>query len=150
MVKKYKYYLILLVIVLASLGIGVVIGANAFPKTEIRTKTEYVYVEKTSSKLETVDYLGEFVTTAYCDCEKCCGKTDGITATGTKATAGRTIAVDPDVIPYGTEIAINGHSYIAEDCGGAIKGNHIDIFMNDHNTALRYGRRTVDVFLVSE
>ena len=81
--------------------------------------------------------------TAYCPCVKCCGKTDGITATGTKAIAGRTIAVDPSVIPYGTEVIINGNTYIAEDCGGAINGNDIDIFFDSHEAALQFGRQTL-------
>jgi len=85
--------------------------------------------------------------TAYCACEKCCGKSDGITATGTKATAGRTIAVDPSVIPYGTKVIINGHTYIAEDCGGAINGNKIDIFFDSHEEALAFGRQQLKVYI---
>lgn len=81
------------------------------------------------------------IATAYCPCEKCCGKCDGITATGTKATAGRTIAVDPSIIPYGTEIIIDGHTYIAEDCGGAVKGNRVDIFFDTHEEAKQFGKR---------
>ncbi|MEI3219112.1 MAG: 3D domain-containing protein [Lachnoclostridium sp.] len=42
---------------------------------------------------------------------------------------GRTIAVDASVIPYGSVVVINGHAYVAEDCGGAIKGNKIDIYV---------------------
>lgn len=80
--------------------------------------------------------------TAYCPCEYCTDG-DGITATGTKATAGRTIAVDPSVIPYGTEVIINGHTYIAEDCGAAIKGNCIDIYFNSHEEARQFGRQTI-------
>lgn len=92
------------------------------------------------------EYIELTVTaTAYCACEKCCGKTDGITATGTKATAGRTIAVDPSVIPYGTEVIINGHTYVAEDCGGAIKGNSIDIYFDSHAEALEFGRQNLVV-----
>lgn len=88
----------------------------------------------------------EVIATAYCPCVKCCGKDDGITATGTKATAGRTIAVDPSIIPYGTEITINGHTYIAEDCGGAVKGNKVDIFFNTHQEALNFGKQTVTAY----
>lgn len=87
----------------------------------------------------------EATATAYCSCKKCCGKNDGITATGTKATEGRTIAVDPRVIPYGTEVIIDGHTYIAEDCGGAVKGKAIDIYFDSHEEALNFGRRSVDV-----
>lgn len=84
----------------------------------------------------------EMVLTAYCSCAKCCGKSDGITASGTKAKQGRTIAVDPRYIPYGTEVVIDGVTYIAEDCGGAIKGNRIDLFFDSHSEALNFGRQT--------
>ena len=88
----------------------------------------------------------EIIATAYCPCVKCCGKTDGITATGTKATAGRTIAVDPSVIPYGTEVIINGHTYVAEDCGGAINGNDIDVYFDTHEEALQFGRQVLTAY----
>lgn len=88
----------------------------------------------------------EVIATAYCPCVKCCGKDDGITATGTKATAGRTIAVDPSIFPYGTEITINGHTYIAEDCGGAVKGNRVDIFFNTHQEARNFGVQAVTAY----
>ena len=92
--------------------------------------------------------LGEYTITHYCACPECCGKwADGITATGTEATEGRTIAVDPDVIPYGTQIIIDGHIYIAEDCGGAIKGQKIDIYVEDHDEALSRGRITREVYI---
>ena len=91
--------------------------------------------------------LGEFKLTAYCPCKLCCNKDDGIPATGTQATQGRTVAVDPSVIPYGTVLIINGHEYIAEDCGGAIKGNKIDIFFNSHEEALDFGVQYAEVFV---
>lgn len=85
----------------------------------------------------------EMTITAYCSCAKCCGKSDGITASGTKAKQGRTIAVDPRYIPYGTEVIIDGVTYIAEDCGGAIRGeNRIDVFFSSHEQALNFGRQT--------
>lgn len=83
------------------------------------------------------------VATAYCPCWECCGKTDGITSTGVKATAGKTVAVDPSVIPYGSEIVIDDHTYIAEDCGGVIKGDRIDIFFDSHTEALEFGIQTM-------
>ena len=94
--------------------------------------------------------LGEFTITHYCACSRCCGKSDGVTATGTQATAGRTIAVDPEVIPLGTEVIIDGQSYIAEDTGGAIKGNKIDIFCESHEEAINRGRITREVFVKEE
>ena len=94
--------------------------------------------------------LGEFAITHYCACSRCCGKSDGVTATGTQATAGRTIAVDPKVIPLGTEVIIDGQAYIAEDTGGAIKGNKIDIFCDSHEEAINRGRITREVFVKEE
>ena len=91
--------------------------------------------------------LGKFKLTAYCSCKKCCGKTDGITSTGTKATQGRTIAVDPKVIGYGSKVKINGKEYVAEDCGGAIKSNHIDVFFNNHQDALDFGVQYANVYI---
>lgn len=64
----------------------------------------------------------------------------GITFSGTTATEGRTVAVDPTVIPIGSKIYIEGIGYrIAEDTGGAIKGGHIDVFFNDVSTAVSFG-----------
>lgn len=81
-----------------------------------------------------------FTITAYCGCEKCCDKTDRITATDTHAIEGVTIAVDPAVIPYGSLVDIEGiGTFVAEDCGGAIKGNKIDIYFERHEDALKFG-----------
>lgn len=92
--------------------------------------------------------LGVFRTTAYCPCRKCSAGWGGRTSTGAMASAGHTIAVDPRVIPYGTRVMINGVIYTAEDRGGAVKGNHIDIFFNTHGETRAYGSRKVEVFLV--
>lgn len=98
--------------------------------------------------------IGEFKLTAYCPCEKCCGiwaknRPNGIvyTASGEKAEAGKTIAVDPDVIPYGTEVKIGVHTYIAQDTGGAIKGSKIDIYYDDHSAALKHGVKYAEVMV---
>lgn len=85
----------------------------------------------------------KFTATAYCGCAKCCGKSTGKTASGTIATAGRTVAM-PSSYSFGTKIEIQGMgTYIVEDRGGAIKGNRIDIFFSNHQKALDFGRRTV-------
>ena len=73
------------------------------------------------------------------------------TSTGKVPKEGRTIAVDPKVIPYGSIVYIQGYGYfIAEDCGGAIKGNRIDIFTASYATAVKNGRRTANVWLVGK
>ncbi len=82
--------------------------------------------------------------TAYCG--------DTITSTGTVPIEGTTIAVDPKVIPYGTKIYIPQFDriFIAEDCGSAIKGNRIDIFMNDYNQCMKWGYRNIDIIIIQE
>lgn len=92
--------------------------------------------------------LGNFKISAYCHCAKCCGKSNGITATGTKVAANRTIAVDPRVIPLGSKVIIDGNTYVAEDTGGAIKGNRIDMYFATHQEALNWGIRYKDVIIV--
>ncbi|MCC8047075.1 MAG: 3D domain-containing protein [Clostridiales bacterium] len=60
------------------------------------------------------------------------------------------MGVDPEVIPYGTTVIIDGHEYIAEDTGSALEGNTIDIFFDTHEEALEYGRQTAEVFIKSD
>ena len=85
-----------------------------------------------------------FKVTAYCSCAKCCGKTTGITASGTKATAGRTVAASGQ-FAFGTKLIINGQEYTVEDRGGAIQGNRIDVYMNSHAEALAWGVKYLPV-----
>ena len=88
------------------------------------------------------------VVTAYCPCRKCCGKTDGITASGVKAKQGVTVAADTRFFPFGTKLEIDGKIYIVQDRGGAIKGNYIDLFFNTHQQALNFGRQTKEVTIL--
>ena len=90
-------------------------------------------------------YIEDCELTAYCPCPACWGKDNGITATGTVAQEGVTIAVDPDVIPLGSWVEIDGHTYHAEDVGGAVNGNHIDIYFNSHDAAWDFGHRYANV-----
>lgn len=94
-----------------------------------------------------LESLGEFKLTAYCPCKKCSDNWGTQTATGAVATEGRTVAVDPKVIPYGTVLIINGHEYIAEDCGSAIEGNHIDVYFSNHQDAWDFGVQYAEVFI---
>ena len=92
--------------------------------------------------------LGNFKITAYCHCSKCCGKSDGITATGTQATPNRTIAVDPRVIPLGSQVIIDGQVYVAEDTGSSIRGNRLDIYFSSHQEAINWGIKYKDVSII--
>lgn len=96
-------------------------------------------------------YLGNYSITHYCT-EKynhICGTGNGITSTGTTVTAGRTVAVDPNVIPYGTKIYIEGYGWrVAEDCGGAINGRRIDVAVDTHVNADAMGRNNSGVWVL--
>lgn len=104
-------------------------------------------------------YMGEFTLTAYCSCSKCCGKwasnrpvdEDGneivIGSTGEVLRSDYSIAVDPEVIPYGSIVIINGKEYEAQDTGGAITGSRIDVYFSSHEEALEFGRQTADIYL---
>lgn len=71
---------------------------------------------------------------------------DTITSTGTTPKWG-TIAVDPTVIPYGTKVYIPKFDMVftAEDCGSAIKGKRIDIFMNSEAECVKFGRQNMEI-----
>lgn len=92
--------------------------------------------------------LGVFKTTGYCPCVRCSEGWGRSTSTGAIATANHTIAVDPRVIPYGTKVMINGIVYTAEDKGGGVRGNHIDIFYNTHGETQVQGVQYAEVFVV--
>lgn len=103
----------------------------------------------------------KMTTTGYCNCRKCCqwrytwlGKTVtlsgkpkkvGVTASGTRAHPG-TIAADTSIYPFGTIIEIPGYGYgRVEDRGGAIKGQHIDLWFSRHRDALEWGKKNTNV-----
>ena len=96
-------------------------------------------------------YLGNFKITHYCteQFEHICGTGDNRTATGAIVTPGTTIAVDPSVIPYGTKVYINGYGFRAvQDCGGAVKGRHIDVAVTTHDEAMNLGTIYKDVWIL--
>ena len=96
------------------------------------------------------ELIGQFRITAYCGCYECSEGYGNTTSTGTIAQQGRTIAVDPAVIPYGTKVYFNNHVYVAEDCGGAINGNDIDLYFNSHQDALNWGVKNLPVYYASD
>ncbi len=104
-----------------------------------------------SGEVLTYTHSEQFKTTAYSHMDAGC---DMITATGTTVRVG-TVAVDPKVIPYGTRMFIvcNDGSYVygtatAEDCGGGIKGNEIDLYMPTRSECFQYGVRRCTVYFL--
>ena len=92
--------------------------------------------------------LGVFKTTAYCPCQSCSEGWGRHTSSGKMASANHTVAVDPKVIPVGSHLLIDGTEYVAEDVGGGVRGNHIDIFYNTHAETRSHGTRSSEVFLI--
>ena len=120
-------------------------NAPRAPKTTTRKTTTTTVSVNSSNGMRS---LGRFTLTAYCNCSKCCGQwAGGPTKSGTMPKEGRTIAVDPRIIPLGSRVVINGHTYIAEDTGSAIKGNKIDVYFDSHSEALNFGRQSAEVFI---
>ena len=154
--KKQTKYLIARLVIMALCGV-IGFGIGWFSK-----KTEVIEVKVESPIVrvcEPVEEIAEpeptpmyrevkVVATAYCPCVKCCGKSDGITATGVKAKANHTVAADPKIFPYGTEILCGMGEFVVEDCGGAIKGeNRLDFFFDSHQEALNFGRQEFSVWV---
>jgi 3D (Asp-Asp-Asp) domain-containing protein len=137
-------------------------GASAMAAYAVPFEAESVDLDNGTMTVRTgeqaIDVLGVISckATAYCACTLCCGPgARGITSTGTRARVG-SIAVDPSVIPYGTKMFIVSddgyyrYGYaVAEDSGGAIRGNKIDLFFNTHSEAVNFGRRNCTVYILA-
>ena len=86
--------------------------------------------------------------TAYTASLEECGKTDGITASGVKATEGRTIACD--FLEFGTQVIISGQTYVVEDRIGSGHPSKIDIFMTSKEEAIKFGHQKLEVEIKEE
>lgn len=141
-----KKLLSLLLVVILSLSIPIPTHSAAYFQ---RIIIGYKYVKKTK-KVKVVEktYLGKFWITHYCPCSKCCGVGGGkVTASGTTPTAGRTVGVNKNLIPFGTKLQIGDQDgYVAEDTGGGIGWKHLDVFCNSHQEALNAGVGYADVW----
>ena len=94
-------------------------------------------------------YLGTFWITAYCPCPICCGEYSNMvnptTASGAPAVEGVTCAA-PSNFAFGTELIVDGHTYTVQDRGGAINGNHLDIYFSNHQAALNFATGYYEVY----
>lgn len=119
---------------------------------QLKKSNENDEIEQKIKQLESrpkKKYVGNFKITHYCPCYTCNGSWGSKTAIGTTMTPYRTIAVDPRVIPLRSKVEINGKTYIAEDTGGAIKGNRIDMCVSSHSEAYARGvLNSVPVYIV--
>lgn len=145
-------------LLILALIVALIISFVTRPSASVPDEPESSPVRVEAPEPELIE-LGEFKTTAYCTCVKCCGiwsaehpsrvGTDYVqrTKSGTIPTADRTVSVDPNVIPLGTVLIIDGHEYIAEDTGSAVKGNVIDIYFDSHERAVEYGVQMKTIYI---
>ena len=185
--QKSKAFIMFIITFAILFGISMIIyclagtaeatGAESKDKTIIETNfvSQPIGGETSGITIDTLDYqttpvstiktkeefisLGEFRCTAYCGCEKCCGKygknrpkdENGkdivFTASGDIAVEGITVAADTSIFPFGTELYINGHKFVVQDVGSVIKENRIDFYFNDHETAKEFGVKYLEVFV---
>ena len=129
--------------------------SQVFQETLDRQLDDYLELAKIEQPVKNTNFpkrnLGKFNLSWYTPVELKKPIEKLRTATGSRPKENRTIAVDPKVIPYGSTVYIEGYGYfIAEDTGGAIKGNRIDIFVNDYNKARQLGRKTANVWLIGK
>ncbi|TLS34933.1 peptidoglycan-binding protein [Pseudalkalibacillus caeni] len=125
------------------------VTVSAEPKAKtVSTTTNSTSTEKQTVSRSSAESGKEFNVEATAYTANCTG-CSGITATGINLKSNpdaKVIAVDPDVIPLGSKVYVEGYGYaIAGDTGGAINGNRIDIFIPNKQDALDFGRRTVKV-----
>ena len=115
-------------------------------KDDVEISREELSSEVTKEPVDKIVQIQtkSIISSRSCSCAICCGKTNGITASGAKATANHTIAA-PSTFAFGTQVVINGVTYTVEDRGGAIQGNRIDVYMNSHKEALQWGVKYLEV-----
>jgi len=155
--RRTKITLVVFVLIMAATFLS---GLPKEPEeTEVMATTEKPQVQELRIAEKPEPQEPEWIeveATAYCPCEKCCGKwalnrPDGIvyTASGAIAQEGVTIAADWSVFPVGTVVFIEGYgTRTVQDKGAAVKGNAIDIYFESHEEALQFGRQTVKLYVV--
>lgn len=123
--------------------------SNLFNNPVQRSLSYNPSIKLTEEEKAGVVEMGKHTLTFYCACSICCGiYSNGYTANGAFAAEGRTIAVDRSIIPLGSKVFIDGYGwFIAEDVGGAIKGNKIDIFKTTHQSCLQQGVKYGNVYV---
>ena len=109
------------------------------------TQNEVQNLQSHVEELQKWRSLGVFRITAYWFGEDGYGD---LTSTGVKAQVNHTIAVDPEIIPYGSKVMIDGQIYVAEDCGGAIKNNVIDVWVENQSNS--FGVKYTEIYIKRE
>lgn len=146
--------IILAGVCLSLLAIDVVqqVQFNKMLKQQTDKYTELMIAQQPDMKELPFQKLGRFSLSWYSPKELGKERPEQLhTSTGKIPKEGRTIAVDPKVIPYGSIVYIQDYGlYVAEDCGGAIKQNRIDVFTASHSKAIQMGHKVAQVWLIGK
>src|SRR5699024_10046472 len=126
-------------------------SSNKSSETPKESKTDHSSKESETKSAESSEEVMYMNATAYsANCNGC----TGITATGINLNDNpdlKVVAVDPDVIPLGTKVWVEGYgNAIAGDTGGAIKGNRIDVHVPTKADANQYGWKKVKVKILEK
>lgn len=92
--------------------------------------------------------MGQCKITYYCPCWECSRQWGDQTYSGKTAKSNHTVAVDLSVFDIGSKLLIDGKVYTAEDIGGGVKGDHVDIFVDTHEETLKGGVKYKDVKVI--
>jgi 3D (Asp-Asp-Asp) domain-containing protein len=132
-------------------GSGYSKSAGPIPLSTTFTQSDIRGSEQSGSSEQSDEWQSvQMKVTAYCPCSKCCGSSaDGITASNHRIEAGDTFAAADRKYPFGTKMIIpgydNGRLVEVLDRGGAITGNHIDVFFPTHEQARQWGVKYINV-----
>jgi len=135
--KNYPSIIHIMVLVVISFAFGAITSVALRSFSSPPPQAVAASVESAAADLYRV--------TAYCPCEKCCGKwADGFTASG-KPAVGKIVAAPP-TFPFGTRIFIPQYGQaVVQDRGGAITGNRLDVLFATHEEALQWGVKYLKV-----
>ena len=124
---------------------------QAIEITNLGKTNQELSIQLETLKENQVAYIGKYKITYYCACKQCCGKDNGITASGVKVQEGITVAADTSKLPFGTKIYIKGIGWrTVQDRGGSIKGNRLDIYVPSHDSPMPYNVQNLDVWVAIE
>lgn len=122
------------------------------PAAEEPSDTDAVLASAVTTSLRPREHKVWMQVTAYCGCKKCCGpKAQGLTASGLPVSynGGLFVAADKKIFKFGTRLVIPGYAagqpVEVIDRGGAIRGNHLDVYFPTHDQARQWGRQWIEV-----
>ena len=112
------------------------------------TSLNIIFTDNARIEGQELKSLGGFAVTSYCSCALCGGGETTFTATYKERQADYTVAVDPDEIPLGSRIVIDGRTYLADDTLPYLKGKTVAVYKVWHDEVLDFKAHDAEVFIV--